>query len=170
MGHADKGHLSDETSRRTSRMTTDWASLSTEQLNPATTTIDEMPTPAMLAVINSEDAKVASALRGELSGLAEVVDVAAAVAVLVAAVAVLVAAVVVLVAAVVAEAPEIRTRSRRRHATTASKAQARPTSTVGAPSALPVPWDADATGPGTVSPRRAEGAYASRRAIATTAS
>ena len=57
---------------------TDWASLSTEQPNPAAATIDELPTSDMLAVINSEDAKVASALKRELSSLAEVVDVVAA--------------------------------------------------------------------------------------------
>jgi N-acetylmuramic acid 6-phosphate etherase len=53
---------------------TDWANLSTEQLNPASDTIDELPTVEMLAVINGEDAKVASALQRELSSLAEIVD------------------------------------------------------------------------------------------------
>jgi len=52
----------------------DLASLLTEQRNPASTAIDTLPTAAMLAVINSEDAKVAAAVQACIPAIAQVVD------------------------------------------------------------------------------------------------
>lgn len=52
----------------------DLASLLTEQRNPASAAIDDLPTAAMLAVINSEDAKVAAAVQACIPAIAQVVD------------------------------------------------------------------------------------------------
>jgi N-acetylmuramic acid 6-phosphate etherase len=49
-------------------------SLLTEQPNPASATIDTLPTEAMLRVINSEDQKVAAAVARELPAIARAVD------------------------------------------------------------------------------------------------
>ena len=50
----------------------------TEARNPATAHLDELPTLAMLEVINDEDAKVAAAVRRELPAIAEAIDAIAA--------------------------------------------------------------------------------------------
>lgn len=50
------------------------ASLLTEQRNPASAGIDNLPTAQMLAVINSEDAKVAAAVQACIPAIAQVVD------------------------------------------------------------------------------------------------
>jgi len=52
----------------------DLASLLTEQRNPASAAIDDLPTEQMLAVINSEDAKVAAAVQACIPAIAQVVD------------------------------------------------------------------------------------------------
>lgn len=52
----------------------DLAALLTEQRNPASTAIDTLPTSAMLAVINNEDAKVAAAVQACIPAIAQVVD------------------------------------------------------------------------------------------------
>lgn len=57
-----------------SMMMPDLASLPTEARNPRTMHIDEMSTPDMLAVINDEDATVATAVRKELPQIARAVD------------------------------------------------------------------------------------------------
>ncbi len=49
-------------------------SLATEQRNPASSTLDEMATSEILRLINSEDAKVAGAVRAEIPYIARVVD------------------------------------------------------------------------------------------------
>jgi len=46
----------------------------TEQQNPRTTAIDQLPTTDMLEVINDEDATVAKAVRGQLPAIAQAVD------------------------------------------------------------------------------------------------
>lgn len=56
----------------------DLAALLTEQRNPASTAIDTLPTAAMLAVINSEDAKVAAAVQACIPAIAQVVDAVSA--------------------------------------------------------------------------------------------
>jgi N-acetylmuramic acid 6-phosphate etherase len=53
-------------------------SLLTESRNPATEHLDELPTLAMLEVINDEDAKVAGAVRAELPQIAQAIDEIAA--------------------------------------------------------------------------------------------
>ena len=50
------------------------ATLSTESRNPASEHIDELPTLALLTVINNEDAKVAAAVQAELPAIAQAVD------------------------------------------------------------------------------------------------
>lgn len=55
----------------------DLASLLTEQRNPASAAIDDLPTAAMLAVINNEDAKVAAAVQAAIPAIAQVVDAVA---------------------------------------------------------------------------------------------
>jgi N-acetylmuramic acid 6-phosphate etherase len=52
--------------------------LLTEARNPATEHLDELPTLAMLEVINDEDAKVAGAVRAELPQIARAIDEVAA--------------------------------------------------------------------------------------------
>ncbi len=52
--------------------------LLTEARNPATEHLDELPTLAMLQVINDEDAKVATAVRAELPHIAQAIDEIAA--------------------------------------------------------------------------------------------
>ncbi|MBB5065671.1 N-acetylmuramic acid 6-phosphate etherase [Granulicella mallensis] len=52
--------------------------LLTEARNPATEHLDELPTLAMLEVINDEDAKVAGAVRAELPQIARAIDEIAA--------------------------------------------------------------------------------------------
>lgn len=52
--------------------------LLTEARNPATEHLDELPTLAMLQVINDEDAKVAGAVRAELPQIARAIDEIAA--------------------------------------------------------------------------------------------
>src|SRR3984885_4096333 len=52
--------------------------LLTEARNPATEHLDELPTLAMLEVINDEDAKVATAVRAELPHIAQAIDEIAA--------------------------------------------------------------------------------------------
>jgi len=52
--------------------------LPTEARNPATSHIDELPTLAMLELINDEDAKVAAAVRAELPSIARAIDEVAA--------------------------------------------------------------------------------------------
>ena len=52
-------------------------SLLTEQRNPATVDIDELTTEQMLFVINSEDEKVAGAVRAEVPAIAKAVDAVA---------------------------------------------------------------------------------------------
>src|SRR5580698_7140310 len=52
--------------------------LLTEARNPATEHLDELPTLAMLEVINNEDAKVAGAVRAELPQIARAIDEVAA--------------------------------------------------------------------------------------------
>jgi N-acetylmuramic acid 6-phosphate etherase len=54
------------------------AQLITETRNPATNHLDELPTLDMLALINSEDAKVAEAVRLELPSIAHAIDATAA--------------------------------------------------------------------------------------------
>ncbi len=49
-------------------------SLLTEQRNPASTTIDQLPTLEMLRVLNDEDARVSLAVRAELPKIATAVD------------------------------------------------------------------------------------------------
>lgn len=56
----------------------DLARLVTEARNPATEHLDELPTLQMLELINSEDAKVAEAVRLELPSIARAVDEIAA--------------------------------------------------------------------------------------------
>lgn len=56
---------------------TDWSSLLTEQRNPASTHIDEVPTLELLQIINSEDARVAGAVGRVLPEIARVVDLVA---------------------------------------------------------------------------------------------
>src|SRR5271154_6134053 len=53
-------------------------SLLTETRNPASEHLDELPTLAMLEVINDEDAKVATAVRAELPHIAQAIDEIAA--------------------------------------------------------------------------------------------
>ncbi len=53
-------------------------SLLTEQRNPASVHIDELPTERMLLVINGEDAKIAAAVRAEIPAIARAVDAVAA--------------------------------------------------------------------------------------------
>ncbi|RXH58724.1 N-acetylmuramic acid 6-phosphate etherase [Granulicella sibirica] len=50
------------------------ATLTTESRNPASEHIDELPTLALLTVINDEDAKVAAAVQAELPVIARAVD------------------------------------------------------------------------------------------------
>ena len=50
------------------------AQLLTEARNPASEHLDQLPTLEMLEVINDEDAKVAGAVRAELSQIARAVD------------------------------------------------------------------------------------------------
>ena len=50
------------------------ATLTTESRNPASEHIDELPTLALLKVINDEDAKIAAAVQAELPVIAEAVD------------------------------------------------------------------------------------------------
>lgn len=52
----------------------DLSTLLTEARNPATARLDELPTLAMLELINDEDAKVAAAVRAELPAIAEAID------------------------------------------------------------------------------------------------
>ena len=54
-----------------------WAGLLTEQINPATLHIDELPTLEMLRLINQEDARVVPAIEKELSAIARAVDLVA---------------------------------------------------------------------------------------------
>lgn len=56
----------------------DLSNLVTEARNPATAHLDELPTLAMLEVINDEDAKVAVAVRQELPFIAQAIDAIAA--------------------------------------------------------------------------------------------
>lgn len=56
----------------------DLASLLTEQRNPVSEGIDSLPTARMLAVINAEDAKVASAVQLAIPQIAQAVDAIAA--------------------------------------------------------------------------------------------
>jgi len=53
-------------------------SLLTETRNPASEHLDELPTLAMLELINDEDAKVATAVRAELPHIAKAIDAIAA--------------------------------------------------------------------------------------------
>ena len=53
-------------------------SLLTETRNPATEHLDELPTLAMLEIINDEDAKVAAVVRAELPHIAQAIDAVAA--------------------------------------------------------------------------------------------
>jgi len=55
----------------------DWAELLTEQRNPASADIDEASTLAMLSIINSEDARVAQAVKEELPHIATAVELVA---------------------------------------------------------------------------------------------
>jgi N-acetylmuramic acid 6-phosphate etherase len=50
------------------------ATLLTESRNPATEHLDQLPTLAMLELINDEDAKVAAAVRAELPAIARAID------------------------------------------------------------------------------------------------
>ncbi len=52
----------------------DLAALLTEQRNPASAAIDQLPTEQMLAVINAEDALVPAAVAAELAQIAKAVD------------------------------------------------------------------------------------------------
>ena len=52
----------------------DWATLLTEQQNPASERIDEVSTVEMLAIINSEDQRVPQAVSEELPHIAQAVD------------------------------------------------------------------------------------------------
>lgn len=51
-----------------------WADLPTEQRNPASARIDEVPTPEMLGIMNREDASVAAAVEKELAKVARAVE------------------------------------------------------------------------------------------------
>jgi N-acetylmuramic acid 6-phosphate etherase len=59
-------------------MTGGLGSLLTEQRNPASEAIDSLPTEQMLAVMSSEDEKVAAAVRQEIPRIAKAVDAIAA--------------------------------------------------------------------------------------------
>ena len=52
----------------------DWATLLTEQQNPASERIDEVSTIEMLDIINSEDQRVPQAVSEELPHIAQAVD------------------------------------------------------------------------------------------------
>ena len=52
------------------------ADLMTEQRNPASTHIDTMTTPDLVALINAEDAKIAPAIAKENSHIAAAIDAA----------------------------------------------------------------------------------------------
>ncbi len=51
-----------------------WAQLLTEQRNPASERLDELPTAEILALINREDARVAGAVQLELPAIAQAVE------------------------------------------------------------------------------------------------
>jgi len=55
-------------------MTSIWADLPTEQRNPATELIDELPTLELLRLINQEDARVVPAVERELPAIARAVE------------------------------------------------------------------------------------------------
>jgi N-acetylmuramic acid 6-phosphate etherase len=54
-----------------------WATLLTEQRNPSSARIDEVSTLDMLAIINTEDARIAPAVASELPAIARAVDLVA---------------------------------------------------------------------------------------------
>jgi N-acetylmuramic acid 6-phosphate etherase len=54
-----------------------WATLLTEQRNPSSARIDEVSTLEMLAIINTEDARIAPAVGSELPAIARAVDLVA---------------------------------------------------------------------------------------------
>ena len=57
---------------------TDWSSLATESRNPASERIDELTTTEMLALINREDARIATAVGRALRDISTAVDLVAA--------------------------------------------------------------------------------------------
>jgi N-acetylmuramic acid 6-phosphate etherase len=59
------------------RMSLPWSQLLTEQINPASRHIDELSTREMLALINSEDARIAPAVAHQLPAIARAVDLVA---------------------------------------------------------------------------------------------
>lgn len=66
--------MSESLSTHIATTTDDVGSLPTEASNPATAHLDELPTLEMLRVINDEDAKVAAAVRAELTQVAHAID------------------------------------------------------------------------------------------------
>lgn len=56
----------------------DWTGLLTEQRNPHTLNIDELPTLDIVTLINAEDARVAAAIKASLREIAALVDVVVA--------------------------------------------------------------------------------------------